>query len=373
MRDRCAAALDRYLGTTADGDARRPVAAVSWREVVAVHRYPAHSNGTNVTMKSSSLVSLLVLASAADAFSPGRVIPSTLTDRSSRLRAANEPPKYDKIVGTLREAEEVATGSVMLHIDAPEPIDYQPGHVLALEIEMDETLPLDKESKTYKDAQANGGWMRGPYTVSRCSERSLDVLIKVVGDKSRRFQSAEPGTEVKFGGRFHVPILEGIDVDSTDRVVMISTGVGVGPCIGAIERALEDSFRPPIELFASYRNQDEVVCGDILDSMQQNHPTQFAWKSIITERNGRLSANEENLRLVFESNFGASVERTHFHLIGNAAAVGEWRGGLEKGGVNPSKITIESYFNHGAELDQESIRRISNAVASMKVAAGAIE
>ena len=182
----------------------------------------------------------------------------------SSLRAA--PPKYDKIEGTLRKAEEVATGSVMLYIDALEPIDYQPGHVLALEIEMDATQrPLDKESKTYKDAQANGGWMRGPYTVSRSSERSLDVLIKVVGDKSRRFQSAESGTKVKIGGRFHVPILEGIDVESTDRVVMISTGVGVGPCIGAIEMALEGSFRPPINLIASYRTQDEVICRDILN------------------------------------------------------------------------------------------------------------
>ncbi|EJK75253.1 hypothetical protein THAOC_03028 [Thalassiosira oceanica] len=317
-----------------------------------------------------SVLLLLQLASSADAFSQG-AIPTPLTDRSSSsLCAANEPPKYDKIEGTLREAEEVATGSVMLHIDTLESIDYRPGHVLALEIEMDETQrPLDKESKTYKDAQANGGWMRGPYTVSRCSERKLNVLIKVVGTKSRRFQSAEPGTKVKFGGRFHVPILDGIDVASTDRVVMISTGVGVGPCIGAIEMALEDSFRPPIDLIASYRSQDEVVCGDILDSMQQSHPSKFAWKSIITELDGRLSANEDNLRLVFESNFDASVERTHFHLIGNAALVGEMKAGLEEGGVPPSKISIESYFNHGAELNQESIRRISNAVASMKVAA----
>ena len=69
------------------------------------------------------------------------------------------------------------------------------------------------------------------------------------------------------------------------------------------------------------------------------------------------------MRLIFESNFDASVDKTHFHLIGNASAVGELKAGLEEGGVDPSKITIESYFNHGAELNQESIRRISNFVA----------
>ena len=41
---------------------------------------------------------------------------------------------------------------------------------------------------------------------------------------------------------------------STNHVVMISTGVGIGPCVGALEMALlleSNSEFPPIELYAS--------------------------------------------------------------------------------------------------------------------------
>jgi predicted ferric reductase len=125
----------------------------------------------------------------------------------------------------------------MLHIDTDTAIDYQPGNVLALEIEGNLNL---SELEENEDAKTNGGFLRGPYTVSRATEKSLDILIKVVGDKSKMFANAEAGTPVKFGGKFKVPIVEGIQKEETKRVVLISTGVGVGPCVGAVEEALKD-------------------------------------------------------------------------------------------------------------------------------------
>ena len=281
---------------------------------------------------------------------------------STRLLAAGGAPQYDKIQATLRKAEEVGDGSVMLHIDTHDEVDYEPGHVLALEIQDSEDSTIDSDSKTKKDAQSNGGWMRGPYTVSRSTEKSLDILIKVVGDKSKRFASAEPGTPLQFGGKFKVPIIEGISTETTRRVVLISTGVGVGPSIGAIEKALEkeESF-PPIDLIASYRTEEEVVYKDHLDKLQKDHPGKFSWKTIITSDQGRLSSTG-NLKELTDTKFDAGIENTHYHLIGNGSMVSEFKAGLQKAGVPDDKITLEMYFNHTAEKDDEAVERISAAV-----------
>ena len=253
----------------------------------------------------------------------------------------------------------------MLHIDTEDVVDYEPGHVLALEMEappQDDADGNKIDSKTFEDAKQNGGWMRGPYTVSRSTNKSIDILVKVVGEKSKLFSTASPGTPLQFGGNFKVPILEGIDIDATKRIVLISTGVGVGPCVGAIEKALQSSF-PPIDLIASYRTEEEIVYKDHLDKLQKEHADKFAWKPIITSEQGRMSSTADSLRVLTDTNFDAELEDTHFHLIGNGSMVTNFKAGLQKAGVNDDKITVEMYFNHKAELDEEAVERIADAVA----------
>ena len=280
---------------------------------------------------------------------------------STHLLASGGPPQYDKFEATLRQAETVADGSVMLHIDTQDIVDYEPGHVIALEMSTDGDAQ-DAHSKTRKDAKENGGWIRGPYTVSRSDEKSFDVLLKVVGEKSKQFTSATPGTPFRYGGKFHVPILEGISTDTTKRVVFVSTGVGVGPCTGAIEEALRQDSFPPIDLIASYRMEDEVVSKEHLDDLQRENPDRFSWKTIITSKQGRLSTSSDNLKALKDTVFDSGLEDTHYHLIGNGQMVSEFKAGLEKAGVSNDKVTVEMYFNHKAEVDAETVDRIAAAV-----------
>jgi len=310
------------------------------------------------------LLATTVLVCAANAFTFPRH--STIPASNTRLHAASGPPQYDKIEATLRHAEKVDNGngsSVMLRIDTREAIEYEPGHVIALEIQDAEDNTLDADSKTSTDAQENGGWMRGPYTVSRSTEHSLDVLMKVVGEKSKRFASAEVGTPVRFGGKFKVPILEGISNDTTKRVVFVSTGVGVGPCIGAIEKALleEVSSFPPIDLIASYRTEEEIVSKEHLDRLQEKHPDKFSWKTIVSKEQGRLSSSD-NLKELTSTKFDCEFDNTHYHLIGNGQMVSEFKQGLQKAGVSDDKVTVEMYFNHKADVDAEAVERIAAAV-----------
>lgn len=280
---------------------------------------------------------------------------------ATHLLAAGGAPQYDKFQATLRQAERVGDNSVMLHIDTEDVVDYEPGHVLALEVKPDGEIAQGEDSKTNKDAKENAGWMRGPYTVSRSTDKSIDILIKVVGDKSKRFSTAESCT-IQFGGKFKVPILEGISTDTTKRVVFVSTGVGAGPCVGAIEKALEQDNFPPIDFVACYRDSSEVVYKDHLDKLQKEHPSKFSWKAIISSEQGRLSASDENLKALTNTNFDAGLDNTHYHLIGNGQMVSEFKQGLQKLDIPDDKVTVEMYFNHKGEIDAEVVDRIAAAV-----------
>ena len=293
------------------------------------------------------------------------------TGASTELAAEGGPPQYEKKNAKLIEAETVGEGSVMLHIGLDDDdndgdiLEYKPGHVLALEIEKPASSDL-KNEKNMKDADQNGGWMRGPYTVSRATEKSLDILIKVVGDKSKNLASAQPGTPLKVGGKFHVPIYDGInkDTDETKRVVLISTGVGIGPCMGAIEEMLADNeFSAKIDLFASFRTEPEIICKEYLDGLAEKNKHQFTWTPIVTEGKGRISDSAANMEIVKCENSTCSLKETHYHLIGNGQLVNEWKQGLAKAGVPEEKVTVESYFNHKANLDNDRISRIANEIS----------
>jgi len=283
----------------------------------------------------------------------------------THLFAEGGPPQYDKIDCSLIEAEPVGKGSVMLHIRASQPIDYPPGHVVALEIEN----PLASPEKD-DDASADAEWMRGPYTVSRCDgERELDILIKVVGAKSKVMAAAKPGTPLKIGGKFKVPILEGVRAEETKRVVMVSTGVGAGPCVGAIERALRDETEggdvfPGISLIASYRDDDEIIYRDHLNRLVEEFGSErLQWTPVVTSTIGRLSSSDANLELLLSSEKELSLTDTHYHLIGNGQMVNEFKSGLLKAGVPKDRVSLEMYFNHKATASEEVIDKIASFVS----------
>jgi ferredoxin-NADP reductase len=307
---------------------------------------------------------------------------SIATDASlMTLYAEGGPPPYSKQLGVLRDVQVVGNGSVLLHIQRsappnkdkaggddmeeglpPPPLEYGPGHVLALEIQGDPKAP-DVDEKTRRDMEQNDGWMRGPYTVTRCNpnDSSLDILIKVVGAKSKVLATSPPGTPVRFGGKFHIPIIQGI-APRTERIVMISTGVGVGPCVGAIEKLLSDkTFDGTIDLFACYREEEDELFADYLNVWATAYK-HFRYHPIITSRIGRLSSSEVNVGLVVNDNNVCSLTETHYHLIGNGQMVSEWKAGLSKAGVPSERITVESYFNHQQAPSEEAIQTIATVI-----------
>lgn len=165
--------------------------------------------------------------------------------------------------------------------------------------------------------------------------------------------------------------------DPTRRVVMIASGVGVGPCVGAIEDLMKSDSSASskiayIDLIASFRTSDEIAMGVDLDKLVEE-PTSmgFRWLPVITEETGRLSSNgPEVLREMYlkpaSSDATASpIRNTHYHIIGNGQLVNEWTAGLKMAGVPSSRVTTEAYFNHAAKPDPAAVETISEAVVGL--------
>jgi len=313
-------------------------------------------------MKLVTILAFLAVVETSLAFQATKSLPAQISQKNYHILYAE--PQYDKIDAVLESAEELGEGSVLLHVNTGESsVDYQPGHVIAFEMKAQNLTALT--GKTAEDAEKNDGFMRGPYTLSRATKNSFDILIRVVGEKSREFAAAKKGTPVRFGGKFKVPILEGIQKNDTQRVVLLSTGVGVGPCVGAIEEALKDESFPPIHLVANYRTTSDVVYEKHLIDLATTNADRLKYIPFITsERGGRLSDNEENMEVIKSASLG--LTDTHYHLIGNGQMVKEWQDGLKNAGVPKDKVTTEMYFNHkepAREGVSEKIAKLMNEKA----------
>lgn len=156
---------------------------------------------------------------------------SLASTTSSVLFAQAGAPQYQTHKAVLERVETVGKGSYLLHVfvkyndsvdldqDAESAIHYQPGHVLALEIQppANESVSANNiaeyasmNEKTQKDSENNQGWLRGPYTVTRGlpsnnnngNKDGFQVLVKQVGYKSNVMATAAPNAPVRFGGKF---------------------------------------------------------------------------------------------------------------------------------------------------------------------------
>lgn len=294
--------------------------------------------------------SLLLLSAAATS----ALVPSSRFVGRSRvvapLRAAGGPPQYDKFDGALVANDIVGRGANLLRLEAAN--TYAPGHVIALEIE-DVAAP-------------SGEWLRGPYTVTRATSETFDIIVKVVGKKSEAFAAAPLGTTLRFGGRFHTPILDGVD-PSAERVVAIATGTGAGPVLGFTELAMAKRSGLRVDVFAGFRDDADVMCAAAIDDLKARHPDRLTWTDVVSagDPDGRVSGTAA-LRAVAAA---AAAETTHYHLIGNGAMVNEWRAGLKDAGVDDDRVTTEIYFNHKAEPDADVVARIASALKPAGVGA----
>ena len=203
------------------------------------------------------------------------------------------------------ENRPVADGSLWMALEATDgvPAAFEPGHVLGLGLKLgDDSL------------------MRHAYTVSRGtpSSKRFEHLYRVIsgGRMSRRLAELSESDTVYFHGPFHTPIQREVSEDA-ERIVLLSTGVGIGPLYGYAEKALTEGEPRPMTLLAGFREESHTCLAGELESLAQRH-SNFSWhftlsrpSSVWSGLRGRVTERVAEMLDI------PKLNTYHFHLVGN--------------------------------------------------------
>ncbi len=245
------------------------------------------------------------------------------------------------------ENREVARGTRWLVVEPEEPVAevYAPGHIVAVYV-----------------PDPTGRWVRHPYSVSWADGARIGVLYRVIpGGRTTPFLATmRPGEILRLGGRFGEPVAR--LVGDAAALVGVSTGTGLGPLQGYARLADR-----PVSLLAGFRERTDVPLAAELDALAAATPT-FTWRPTLTRPDpawtglrGRVGAH---LRAALDDvrARGADARAVHWHLVGNGAMVTDVRAGLLAAGVEPARVTTETYHNRGTAVDPAVEARIGAAL-----------
>jgi len=245
------------------------------------------------------------------------------------------------------ENKVVADGSLWLVLEAADdlPAAFEPGHVLGLGLKLND-----------------GSLMRHAYTVSRGTPSSnrFEHLYRVIsgGRMSQRLAALSTADIVYFHGPFHTPIQQEVCAEA-GQIVLVSTGVGIGPLYGYSEKTLNDGERRPIGLLAGFREQSDTCLASDLEVLSRRH-SNFSWQFTLT----RPADSWGGLRGRVTDHLPETIDveklsTYHFHLVGNGEMVHLVRRALATCGVSPHRVSIETYFNHYFKPPSEDIDRVA--------------
>lgn len=188
------------------------------------------------------------------------------------------------------------------------------------------------------------GVRRTPYCITSppSDDNQFRLIIRLVpdGPLSIYLGGLQPGDTINFrgpNGRSMLPKEEGTEL------VMLATGVGIGPFLSFAGHMLPQGFDRPIQLYWGLRLTDDICLLDELEdfvahyrnfryyiSLSQPPP---GWKGL----RGRLT---ETVPPRLETLSGK-----HFYLVGNGAMIEEMGTTLSDRGIDRSLIYEERYFN----------------------------
>jgi NAD(P)H-flavin reductase len=204
--------------------------------------------------------------------------------------------------------------------------------------------------------------MRHAYTVSRGTPSSnrFEHLYRVIsgGRMSPRLAELSKADTVYFHGPFHTPIQQEVREDA-ERIVLISTGAGIGPLYGYAEKALSEGEQRPMTLLAGFREESHTCLSGELGSLAQRH-SNFAWHFTLSRPSSVWSGLRGRVTdRVSEMLDPAKLTTYHFHLVGNGEMVHLVQKALAAAGVSLARISIETYFNHYVQPLNEEVERVA--------------
>ena len=285
-------------------------------------------------------------------------------ERPERLRSPDRPApseresRYDRRAELIRRTLLTSTGTVRLTFRVVDgrPFVFFPGYFVTVESEI-----------------PGAGRRHSPYCILSRPGRApvFELIVRLVdgGERSAYLGSLRPGDVLAFrgpGGHSMLPRSMGLDM------VLLGTGVGIGPLLSLSGELLSTGFTRSIRLFWGLRLAEDICLTDELDALADDHPS-FSYQISLSQPpadwqglRGRLTESVPPLL----GNLGG----TDYRLVGNGAMTEEMAVALGEMGVGKEVIYREAYFNIRHKADPEVLRAIrSRFVASDLLAPSALE
>jgi NAD(P)H-flavin reductase len=264
-----------------------------------------------------------------------RLAPERKLQRVDRYDRRAEVTAYETLTST-------GTVRVSFKVVDDQPFELHPGYFVGIQAEV-----------------AGFGRRRSPYCIVSPpnEDRTFQLLVRLVpeGPLSIYLASLEVGNVIAFrgpSGRSMVP------KKADEELILIATGVGVGPFLALVEHLKTLGFDRPIRLYWGLRLAEDICLVEELESLRQGFEN-FTYQISLSQPSGdwtglRGRVTETVPQLV------DTLGGKRYYLVGNGAMISEMSTVLSDLGVDIRLIYEEVYFNVKHRPDPEVLKAIRN-------------
>jgi len=284
--------------------------------------------------------------------------PSPELDRGEQPARRQPSRHYDRRAELIERTPLSSTGTVRLTFEVVDgrPFVFFPGYFVSVESEI-----------------PGVGYRHSPYCIlSRPGEAPVfELIVRLVdgGERSAYLGSLEIGDLLAFrgpGGHSMLPRNPGLDL------VLLATGVGIGPLLSLSGELLAAGFRPDIRLFWGLRLLEDICLVDELEALAADHPN-FTYRITLSQPAAGWTGLRGRLTETVPALLG-TLGTSDYRLVGNGAMTEEMATALGNMGVGKEAIYREAYFNGRHRPDRATMDAIhARFVASDLLAPSALE
>jgi len=259
--------------------------------------------------------------------------------RGAPERKLRRVDRYDHRAEVTAYETLTSTGTVRISFKAFEAdrFAFSPGQFIGIQLEV-----------------PGQGWRKTPYCITSppTSDGTFQLLVRLVpeGPLSIYLGSLAVGDRIAFRGPLGRSM---IPKDPDNELVLLATGVGVGPFLSLVDVLTEEGYEHPIRLFWGLRLLDDLCLLDVLEGLAARNP-RFSYRVTLSQPpsgwTGLCGRVTESVPPLLRTLGG-----TRYYLVGNGAMIEEMAAALSDLGVDRSFIYQEPFFNARQRPSPESL------------------
>ncbi len=262
--------------------------------------------------------------------------------RAAPERKLRKVERYDRRARLIAYEPVTPTGTVRTTFEVidDQPFSFSPGQFVGIQAKV-----------------PRFGYRRSPYCIISPPprDRTFQLLIRLVpaGPLSYYLASLKVGDVITFRGPTGRSMLP---KEPDTELVLLATGVGVGPFLSLARHLLPEGFDRPMKLFWGLRLVEDICLVDQLDQLAATYDN-FSYQISLSQPpsgwrglHGRLT---ESVPPLLEMLGGK-----HFYLVGNGAMIEEISTSLSDLGVPKQLVYEEHYFNFRHKPDSKTLAQI---------------